>query len=145
MLFWNRFSIAGHIDKGALPPLFRSGGHPACRRTGASRPAEKTLAHTNRAEKFRNRTHLPSFFPGGGTPALYGRRDVCRYNAFAALPRGISNCAHVNWNCYSQAAQKLLVQRPVFLETNLPNKKATRFIIEWLMLNLIQISFSDDG
>jgi hypothetical protein len=78
-----------------------SGGHPACRRTGASRPAEKTLAHTNRAEKFQNRTHLPSFFPGGGTPALYGRRDVCRYNAFAAFPRGISNCAHVNWNCHS--------------------------------------------
>jgi hypothetical protein len=26
-------------------------------------------------------TEFPAIFPGGGTPALHGRRDVCRYPA----------------------------------------------------------------
>ncbi|MGD0745415.1 MAG: hypothetical protein ABSA45_09695 [Verrucomicrobiota bacterium] len=69
-------------------PEFRGGGHPACRRAEASRPADKTLEPTNRAGTFQNRTHLPSFYPGGGTPALHGRRDVCRYQASgAAFPK----------------------------------------------------------
>ena len=68
---------------GPLPPLFRSGGPPARRRAGASRPAEITLAHTNRAGTLQNRAGLPSLFPGGGTRTLYGRRDVRRYARFA--------------------------------------------------------------
>src|ERR1017187_7618018 len=48
----------------------------------------KALESTNRAGTFQNRTHLPSFFPGGGTPALPGRRDVRRYHASgAAFPK----------------------------------------------------------
>jgi len=62
-------------------------GIPACRGAGASCPAEKTLAHTHRAEKFQNVIPLSSLFPGGGTLALYGRRDVHRYNTSAAFPR----------------------------------------------------------
>ncbi|MGA2180631.1 MAG: hypothetical protein ABSH15_13735, partial [Verrucomicrobiota bacterium] len=41
------------------------------------------------------------FLPGGGTPALYGRRDVCRYNACAAFSRVTANCANVNWNYHN--------------------------------------------
>jgi hypothetical protein len=81
----NHWATRSVLECGGPPPLLRSGGHPACRRAGASRSAEKTLAHTNHAGKFQNCTQLPSFFPGSGTPALYGRRDVCRYNAFAAF------------------------------------------------------------
>jgi hypothetical protein len=43
---------------------------------------------------------LPSFFPGGGTHALYGRRDVRRYNAIAAFSRVSANRANVNGNCH---------------------------------------------
>src|ERR1035437_600421 len=78
--------IAVHVGIGAL----RRSSVAACIlpavEPGASRPAEKTPAHANRAVKFPNRPHLPSFFRGGGTPALYGRRDVCHYNASAAFP-----------------------------------------------------------
>ena len=65
--------------------LFRSCGHPACSRAAASRPAENNSARANRAETFQNRICLPSFFSGGGTPALHGRRDICRYNIRLAL------------------------------------------------------------
>jgi len=81
----------------ALPHL-RSGGRPVCRGAGASRPADKTLAHPKRVEIFQNRTQLPPFFPGGGTPALHGRRDVRRYHTLAASPRVTTNCAKVDWN-----------------------------------------------
>jgi len=74
-----------------IPPRFRGGGHPACRRAGASRPAEKTFAHTNRAELFPNRAQLPTIFPGGGMLALHGRRDICPQNVFAAPGRGTNH------------------------------------------------------
>src|SRR5208282_714127 len=96
-----RFSVA----VGSLPAV--EPGRPARRRKRSSTP-------TQRAGKFQHRTHLPPFFPGGpssvagilrrvdGTPALYGRRDFCRYNAFAAFSRVTANYANANWNCHRQ-------------------------------------------
>ena len=75
-----RPAMAVSFDLGTTLALLRSGGQPACRGAGASRPADKTLVTRNRTETFQNRTPLPPFFPVGGTPALYGGRDVCRCN-----------------------------------------------------------------
>jgi hypothetical protein len=74
-----------------LAPIFCSGGHPACRRAGASRPAEKTLAHTQRAGIFQNHTPLPSCFSGVGTrpPRQASRPPPQR---FATSPLALSVC-----------------------------------------------------
>jgi len=57
-------------------PVPRSGG-----RAGASRPADQTLRTVNAHEFISSRWTCARFFPGGGTRALYGRRDACRYEA----------------------------------------------------------------
>ena len=70
-------------DMGALRRLSVAAGIlPA---VSPGRPARR-IKHLNppTAGTFQNRTHLPSFFPGGETPALHGRRDVCRYHTGGA-------------------------------------------------------------
>ena len=60
-------------------PLSRSGRHPACRKAVASRPADKTQQILQPLSNILNCTQLSAIFPGGGTPALYGRQDARRY------------------------------------------------------------------
>ena len=56
-----------------------SGRRPACRRAAASRPAY--LLMTNRTiQGYSWRPDISTRFPGGGTPALYGRQDARRYS-----------------------------------------------------------------
>jgi len=61
-----RPAIAVSVDMGTTLPLLRSGGHPACRGAGASRPADEAVVTTNRAEIFQNRTHLHRSFRAAG-------------------------------------------------------------------------------
>src|SRR5450759_1239103 len=118
MLFGNRFSMAVHIVIGAQKFMRKSRGHFVCWQSA------RGLAHSKTLRVFQE--------------------SSCRAQRFglrrpsAALPRGISNCAHVNWNCHSQAAQKPLVQRLVFLETNLQTKKPPDSSSSGFMINLIK-------
>ncbi len=79
----------------------RSGGRPACRKAEASRPAEISAAKPDRLNLARILKILPRQIRAAGTPALYGRQDARRYNAFAAMSR--RKCAPSKW-IFSTAA-----------------------------------------
>jgi len=67
---WRRLSVAADI----LPAV-----EPA-------RPARRRKRPPGRPHwKIHNCTGFSSFFPGGGTPALYGSRDGRRHNVFTAF------------------------------------------------------------
>src|ERR1022692_923570 len=53
-------------------------GVPACGRAVASCPADGAWRLQER-RSFPTSWEIAKLFPGGGTRALYGRRDVCRY------------------------------------------------------------------
>ena len=68
---------------GLITPVACSGGHPACRRAGASCPA----GPLRQAEQ---PLQTGSADPGGRMPALYGRQDARRY-------RQVVNASAWNW------------------------------------------------
>jgi len=79
-----RGQVAKPVAAGILPAV--EPGCPARRRKRSHTPTV--------LENFRTALIIPSFFPGGGTPAFHGRRDVCRHNAFAAFSSFTANGAN---------------------------------------------------
>ncbi len=73
----NRFRVGGfrstRIPKSDLETGGGAAGVRACRGAVASRPADQR-ANPPDAGKFPNRSNSRTFFPGGETPALHGRR-----------------------------------------------------------------------
>jgi len=59
----------------------RSGGHPACRGAGASRPADQTGQIKLKRRKSSGALGGAEIYSGRQDAALYGRRDVCRYES----------------------------------------------------------------
>src|SRR5450759_3590962 len=86
MLFGNRFSMAVHIVIGTQKFMRKSGGHFVFWQSA------RGLAHSKTLRVFQ-------------ASSCRAKRLGLRRPS-AAFPRGVSNCAHVNWNRYMTMSSK---------------------------------------
>jgi hypothetical protein len=86
---------AVYIVIGAQRFMWKSRGHFVCLHSASRRRAEAALWRAAKAEGLAQSKTLRGFQE---SPCRAQRLGLQRPSV--AFPKGISNCAHVNWNCY---------------------------------------------